>query len=485
LAGLSEKLAMADVASEPYGTNIRKPPIGFAVLGLVGPSMVWCAEYIGSGEVILAPRTGAILGTGVLWVLALAIFLKYWIGLCGARYTACTGEGMIDMFDRLPGPRHWAVGLVLVFQLIAATLSIGALANAAGFFVGRLIHVDPRTCAWLVALFALVVAWSGGFRVLKAIMSLFVVMIVLGALYIAVRVLPSMADLLAGFTLHVPQVPQWAVQQGASPVAWRELIPLMGWAAGGFASQVWYTYWVMGANYGAAEGRGYGRPADTDMLKRLNRQTAERIKGWCSVIYADATLALLIGLTVSCGFLIAGAGVLGPLEQVPQKGQVAEVLSKILSSQWGPMGGAVYLLAGSAALISTQLGQLAGWPRLLADCFRICIPSFNRRLSWKWQYRSFLLFFFCTNMAIVYGLGEEPVAVIQLAAAIDGVLLTSLQAVAVGVGLYLVMPRLLSAEAWAILKPHWFFAVILAVAAVVFGYVCLIQLPPMIVAMFG
>ena len=97
--------------------EIKKPPKGLAIFALVGPSIVWCAEYIGSGEVILATRTGAILGTGVLWAVVVGIFLKYWIGLSGARYTVCTGEGMIDMFERIPGPKHWAVWIVQLLPL--------------------------------------------------------------------------------------------------------------------------------------------------------------------------------------------------------------------------------------------------------------------------------------------------------------------------------------------------------------------------------
>ena len=104
--------------------TIKKPPVGLAVLMLVGPSFVWAAEYIGSGEVILATRTGAILGTTVLWAIVIGIFLKFWIGMSGARYTVCTGEGMIDMFDRMPGGRHWAVWTVLVIQFVAATFSM-------------------------------------------------------------------------------------------------------------------------------------------------------------------------------------------------------------------------------------------------------------------------------------------------------------------------------------------------------------------------
>jgi Mn2+/Fe2+ NRAMP family transporter len=475
---------MVSKVVDPKGVTIKTPPTGLGILALVGPSMIWCAEYIGSGEVILAPRTGAILGTGVLWVLVTAIFLKCWIGMSGALYTVCTGEGMVDMFGRIPGPKNWVVWIVLVVQLTAAMLSIGALANVAGFFVGSLIHVDTTLCAWLVALAALAIAWTGSFDILKMVMSFFVLTIVLTVLYIAGRMLPPLGDLAAGFAFHVPAVPEWAVRQGVSGNPWREILPLMGWAAGGFASQVWYTYWVIGANYGATEGRGCGRPADLAMLKNLDRNSAERIKGWCRVVCTDASIALVIGLVVTCGFLIAGAGALRPLEQVPQKAEVAETLSQILSLRWGTIGGVLYLVAGAAALIGTQLGQLAGWPRLLADCFRICIPAFQRHFSWKWQYRMFLLLFFFTNMIIIYGLGSEPVMVIQVAAVLDGILLTALQAIWVAVGLYVVMPRILSREAWAVLKPSKLFAVVLAVAAVVFGVLCVMQISPLITALF-
>lgn len=56
-------------------TNLKTPPRGLAVLAVVGPSFIWCAEYIGSGEVILATRTGAILGHSVIWAVWIMIGL--------------------------------------------------------------------------------------------------------------------------------------------------------------------------------------------------------------------------------------------------------------------------------------------------------------------------------------------------------------------------------------------------------------------------
>jgi len=457
---------------------INKPPKGLAIFALVGPSIIWCAEYIGSGEVVLATRTGAVLGTGVLWAVVVGIFLKYWIGMSGARYTVCTGEGMIDMFDRIAGPSHWVVWIVLFVQFICATLSIGSIANMSGIFVNSIVPIGPTLGGWLVAFFAVGVAWSGLFNILKFVMSIFVLVIVLGALYVAVYTFPGLGEFLAGLSFHVPRVPQWAAaMETVSDNPWKEILPLIGWGAGGFASQVWYTYWVLGANYGACAQRGYGRSADLSMLKNMSRATATKIKGWCNVVYLDATLALVVGTLVTCGFLIAGAGVLRPLQLAPEGDKVAITLSNIFSSKWGSLGGFLFMLSGAAALIATLVGQLAGWPRLLADSFRICIPGLKRKFSWKTQYRFFLILFLCTNMIIVFSMGKKPVLLVKLSAILDGLILTPLQAVWVAIGLFVVMPKLLSREAFEILKPSWIFLIGLGIAFLVFGYFCVFQIP--------
>ena len=458
--------------------KINIPPKGLAIIAIVGPSIVWAAEYIGSGEVILATRTGAILGTSIIWAVVLGMFLKYWIGMSGARYTVCTGEGMMDMFDRMPGPKHWSVWIVLVGQFAAGAISIGSVASAGGIFLSSLIPGLPSFLSgWLITLFCIAVVWSGKFQWLKIVMSIFVLMTVIGVFYVAFQVVPGASEFFEGLIPGKAGVPQWALDKGAHENPWREILPLIGWGAGGFASQVWYTYWVLGAGYGATKNRNYGESADTNYLKNMPKLDAKRIKGWCRVVYTDATFALLIGVLVTVGFLVAGAGVLRPQELAPQGPEVALTLSKIFSSRWGSLGGLLFMMGGTAALIATQVGQLAGWPRLLADAFRLCIPGFKRRFRWKIQFRIFLVFFLITNLIIVYSFGLKPVALVKLSAILDGLLLTPLQAILVMVGLYFVMPKLLSKEAKSILKPHWIFAAGLIVAFLVFSYFCIFQIP--------
>lgn len=475
---------MPSTKAEPANPNIdsghaiKTPPKGLAILAVVGPSLVWAAEFVGSGEVILATRVGAILGPTVLWAIIVGVVLKFWIGMAGARYTVCTGEGMIDMISRVPGPKNWGVWMTLIAQSAAATISIGSIAAAAGIFIHSILGISPLLAGWLVTVFALAIVWFDVFNLIKLIMSFFIIIVVIGVLYVSITVFPGFGTILKGLVFDVPAVPEWAlVSDGIQSNPWREILPLLGWAAGGFASQVWYTYWVIGAGYGATEGRGYGKPADEHMLKTMSAATAQKIKGWCQVVYADASIAMIIGVVTTVGFLIAGAGVLRPNQLAPEGPQVATTLATVFSSQWGRFGGSVFMIAGACALIGTQIGQLAGWPRLLADSFRICFPKFNEKFAWKSQFRLFLGFFFLTSMVIVYSFGLQPVLLVKIAAILEGLILTPFQALWVFMGLYVVMPKLLSDDANTILKPHWIFAASLTIAFLVFGYFCVFQIP--------
>jgi len=457
---------------------IPKAPKGFLALALIGPGFVWSAEYIGSGEVILATRAGAILGFTVLWAPIIGIILKTCIGLCGARYTVCTGEGMVDMFGRMPGKGNWAVWIVLISMFFAGSMAVGSAASAASVFANSLIPISPFVWGWIISLFAVAVVWSGTFDIIKYIMSVFVFIIVGGVIYVTFYTFPGIGALVkAIFGFTIPDIPQWAVGlENVSSNPWREILPLVGWAAGGFASQVWYTYWILGAGYGMTHGRGYGQPCDVAFLKKMTSETARRVKGWCKIVYMDATVAMIIGLVVTSCFVIAGSGVLRPAEIAPDGTALAFELSNIFSKLWGKTGGVLFILAGWAALTSTTICHLAGWPRLIADSLRICFPGFNKKFRWSTQFKILLTVFFTTNIIIVYTFGINPVFIVKLSAILEGLLFTPFQAVLVLLGLVWVMPRLLSQEAWNILKPHWILPAGLVIAVIVFGYFCFFQI---------
>lgn len=463
--------------SPTASASIKPPPRGAALLLAIGPAIVWCAEYIGSGEVILATRTGAILGTGILWAVVVGVFLKYLIGLGGGWYTVTTGESMIDMFARLPRVGYAALCLVFVAQLAASVLSIGSLAASAGVFLAELLPVKAMVAGWAVTIAAVAVAWYGEFQPLKLVMSVLVSITLLGVAVISFKVLPSASEFLAGLVPHVPDTPDWAVEAGASTNAWSEVLPLLGWGAGGFASQVWYTYWIMGAGYGAAAGRRQGLPADEAALGALDSAQVDRLVGWRRVITMDATAAMVVGVLATLGFLLAGAAILGTRQLAPEGPEVALTLATLFGAEWGERGAFLFLIGGAAALISTQFAQVAGWPYLLDDALRHLAPGYTTRLGHLTRRRLWLCFYLIASMVIVYSLGFQPVTLVRFAAVAEGLVLTPIQALAVLFGLYWVMPRMFSPEMAQRVKVGPWIGGGLLVSFVVFSYFCVAQLP--------
>ena len=88
-------------------------------------------------------------------------------------------------------------------------------------------------------------------------------------------------------------------------------------------------------------------------------------------------------------------------------------------------------------------------------------------------------------MIVVYVMQKNPIGIVRTAAVFDGILLTALQAIWVGVGLFVVLPKLLSKAAWEVLRPSPVFALGLAAGAIVFGWLTVTEAIPQILAAFG
>lgn len=97
----------------------------------MGPGVVLAALAIGSGELVLTPRSGAQYGFILLWVPILTIVYKAAFSEGLARLTIASGNDVFVAFDWLPGPRHWAqYFIILVFSL--DMIGYGGIALAGG-----------------------------------------------------------------------------------------------------------------------------------------------------------------------------------------------------------------------------------------------------------------------------------------------------------------------------------------------------------------
>lgn len=113
--------------SNTQNQQIPQPPQGKDQLKWLGPSFIWMLSAAGSGELLFTPRIAALYGYALLWALLAAVILKWFINREVGRFTVCTGATILEGFRRLPGPRNWAVWLILVPQFAVAISTVVVL----------------------------------------------------------------------------------------------------------------------------------------------------------------------------------------------------------------------------------------------------------------------------------------------------------------------------------------------------------------------
>jgi len=111
--------------------EVPKPPQGWKRLKWLEPSFLWMLSAAGSGELLFTPRIAALYGYSLLWALLAAVILKWFINREVGRFSVCTGATILEGFRRLPGPKNWAIWLILVPQVIVAIATVAGLSGAA------------------------------------------------------------------------------------------------------------------------------------------------------------------------------------------------------------------------------------------------------------------------------------------------------------------------------------------------------------------
>jgi len=117
--------------SEGSNQQIPQPPKGWQRFLWLGPSFLWMLSAAGSGELLFTPRIAALYGYSLLWALLAAVILKWFINREVGRFSVCTGATILEGFKQIPGPKNWAVWLILLPQVFVAISTVAGLAGAA------------------------------------------------------------------------------------------------------------------------------------------------------------------------------------------------------------------------------------------------------------------------------------------------------------------------------------------------------------------
>ena len=152
--------------TDPYARNTddyREPPRGFwATARHLGPGMILVGSIVGSGELILTTKLGAMAGFVLLWFVLLSCFVKAVVQAELTRHTIASGQTFLTVFNAMPGPAAPRPGwLTLPWMAVLVLASIVAVAafvrldpasqtTTAALLIGACVGVVCVVAAWIL-----------------------------------------------------------------------------------------------------------------------------------------------------------------------------------------------------------------------------------------------------------------------------------------------------------------------------------------------
>lgn len=398
---------IANEQSENTAQQIPQPPQGWQRFLWLGPSFLWMLSAAGSGELLFTPRIAALYGYSLLWALLAAVILKWFINREVGRFSVCTGATILEGFNQLPGPKNWAVWLILLPQVFVAISTVAGLAGAAATALILMTGGTVQMWTVIIIIVTAAIVLLGQYSVVEKISSYIGIARTVAVVAAAIFVLPNVRQLAVGL---VPQIPQ--------NMQYQEILPWLGFMLAGAAGLMWYSYWVEAKGYGAAGIKG----KEAIEPKQLSQEQRKKLRGWISLMTFSNTLAVVGALLAALSFLILGGELLRPEGLVPKESQVAETLGRLLGDIWGPFGFWFMVAIVFITFCSTTLSVEDGFGRMFADGTQIILQGFGVRGRWtneKLLQRFYIVVLLAVLPIAIYLFFGEPVGLLQTAGAIE------------------------------------------------------------------
>jgi Mn2+/Fe2+ NRAMP family transporter len=303
---------------------------------VLGPGLLLAATGVGGGDLATATFVGGLLGTTILWAVALGAFMKFVVTEGLARWQLATGETIIEGAVRRLGPV--VVWVFLPYFLLWAFFVGSAQMSANGVSLHAMIPVfdDANTgkivFGVLSSVAGLAIVWRGGYRGFDIAMKICIGVMFATVALTAIALWPGTGVVLRG--LFIPTIPR----TDPEGIVWT--VSLVG-GIGGTLTVLSYGYWL----------REVGRTSPDDLRT-------------CRIdLAASYFMMALFGILM----VIVGQSV-----QLEGEGtSMLIVLSDRLGEELGPTGKWLFLAGTFGTVFSSLLGVWQAAPYLFAECWRL------------------------------------------------------------------------------------------------------------------
>ena len=301
----------------------------------IGPGILVACAAVGGSHLVWSTQAGATFGWALLWLVLLANILKFPFFLYGQRYTAATGESLLDGYRRHGRVYVW---IFLAINILTGTIniaSVGMLSGAllAGYGIAG-ISIPHLTVALIVGCTLLLLI--GHYKLLDVLAKVIIVVLAIGTVAAVVLAIPNRPEIPADFVAPSPYT--WA--------SFAFLISLLGWMPAPVDLSAWSSLWM------------FSREKQTGHFATVKESSIDFYLGYISA----SVMALLF---VALGALV----MFGTGNTFSSSGSAFSIqLVNLYTETIGSWSHGLILSAAFITMFSTTLTCLDGYPRSLAAC---------------------------------------------------------------------------------------------------------------------
>lgn len=379
-------------------------------MGFFGPGAIIACVTIGSGETVFASRGGAIYGYTMLWCFVLGALCKGFQIYSGSRFITLTARGPLQSWMDIPGPRGWFVLAITVMTCFCMPFWLAGLPKMLGDFSNWMIDipnpaVDPEIAKLpeaqrnaLAAEYAsygrlwgsfyigvaIAVTWMQTYGFLEKLQTAIVALLLVCMVAAAVISSPDLSAMFSG--LFIPRMPDyeaWVVQKipemkGTPP--WVELMVYLGVIGGGAQDYFGYIGMLREKAWGMLGRKNHSQVGPPPRILEAP-DNIRRAKAWLRAPQIDVGVATVAILIFTVCFVVLGATVLHPNQEVPNGTELLTMQADFLV----PLAGESPALRGIVewtyktgiffAFFGTILGACEIFTRTVRECLIALWPS--------------------------------------------------------------------------------------------------------------
>ncbi|GAB4342269.1 MAG: divalent metal cation transporter [Calditrichia bacterium] len=349
----------------------------------LGPGLLMAGAAIGGSHLVQSTRAGADYGFALVIFIFLANLFKYPFFEYGPRYTAATGQNLLEGYRRLG---NWALYLFIAFTFITMFIIVAALTTVTAGLAGNMLGLNwnPALLSALLMMICISILLGGKYPLLDRITKIIVVILSLST------VVAVIAVLFHGRFFPAPE---------STPHLWTVggisfIVALMGWMPSVVDISVWHSLWTL------------ERQKQTNHRPKLKEALIDFNIGYIGT-------ALLAFLFVTLGAMVMnGSGETFSNSTVKFAGQLVLLYTNSLGSWAGP----VIAIAAFTTMFSTTLVVTDAYPRVIRQSAVMLFPDLGKNPgNTEWVYRLAMIGIAVVAMAIILFFKSQIKTLIDLA----------------------------------------------------------------------